>query len=104
MIRSKPTLIFDILRLSPYVVRDLRHSDKSLRLGQLPDDFPAFLLKAVRRGLIEGGLMYAYEAIADRLRRSAMALERPAALPQSVGHDDKRPGLPENQNVNWASE
>jgi GT2 family glycosyltransferase len=63
MIRSRPTIAFDILRLSPYALRDLRHDSKSLRLGQLPDDFPAYLLKAARRGLLEGGFMYISEAI-----------------------------------------
>jgi SAM-dependent methyltransferase len=72
MIRSKPTRVFDILRLLPYAVRDIRRSDKSMRLGQLPDDFPPSLLKAGRRGLIEGGLMYAYEVIADCFRPSVL--------------------------------
>ena len=75
MIRSKPTLVFDILRLSPYAVRDLRRSGKSLRLGQLPDDFPACLLKAARRGLLDGGFMYAYEAIRDRRQSLPVAQE-----------------------------
>jgi hypothetical protein len=88
MIRSKPSLIFDILRLCPYAVRDLRHSAKSLQLGQLPDDYPVSLLKAVRRGLVEGGLMYAREAIADRRWRPQMRpLRGPAeVVPQTTGH------------------
>jgi hypothetical protein len=71
MIRSEPRVALDILRLSPYALRDLRRGSKSLRLGQLPDDFPPHLLKAARRGLLQGGLMYVYEAITDRHRRSA---------------------------------
>jgi glycosyltransferase involved in cell wall biosynthesis len=88
MIRSKPSLIFDILRLCPYAVRDLRHSAKSLRLGQLPDDYPVSLLKAARRGLLEGGLMYAREAIADwRWRPQARPLRGSAeVVPQTTGH------------------
>jgi glycosyltransferase involved in cell wall biosynthesis len=70
MIRSRPTAAFDILRLSPYALRDLKQDHESLRLGQLPDDFPAFLLKAGRRGLLEGGFMYAWEAIRDRHHQS----------------------------------
>jgi glycosyltransferase involved in cell wall biosynthesis len=66
MIRSRPMAAFDVFRLAPYMLRDLRHGSKSLRSGQLPDDFPAYLLKAARRGLLEGGFMYAYEAIKDR--------------------------------------
>ena len=69
MIRSRPTVAFDLLRLAPYVRRDLRRSSENLRSGQLPDDFPAHLLKAARRGLLGGGLMYAYEAIRDRTDR-----------------------------------
>lgn len=66
MIRSNPTVIFDILRLTPHGLRDLRRGSKNLRSGQLPDDFPPFLLAASRRGLIEGGFMYIYEALRDR--------------------------------------
>ena len=110
MIRSKPTLVFEILRLSPYAVRDLRHNDKSLRLGHLPEDFPACLLRATRRGFIEGGLMYAYDAITDGLRRSAIAPQKDrlrasaSALLPTASHDDEKPRLPENQNVSCASE
>jgi hypothetical protein len=68
-IRSRPRTAIDILRLSPYALRDLRRGSENLRSGQLPDDFPAYLLKATRRGLLEGGLMYAYEAITDRRRQ-----------------------------------
>lgn len=69
MIRSRPAVAFDLLRLAPYVRRDLRRGSENLRSGQLPDDFPAHLLKAARRGLLAGGLMYAYEAIRDRAGR-----------------------------------
>lgn len=67
-IRSKPTVVFEILRLAPYALRDLRGGSDNLRSGHLPDDFPPYLLKAGRRGLIEGGFMYAYEALRDRRR------------------------------------
>jgi len=66
MIRLRPTIAFDILRLSPYAFRDLRNGSKSLRVGQLPHDFPAYLLKGARRGLLEGGFMYIAEAIRDQ--------------------------------------
>ena len=65
-IRSKPTAAFDVCRLAPYVLRDLRRGSKNLRSGQLPDDFPPYLLKAARRGLLEGGFMYVYEVIRQR--------------------------------------
>lgn len=69
MIRSRPTVAFDLLRLAPYARRDLKRSSENLRSGQLPDDFPAHLLKAARRGLLAGGPLYAYEAIRDRAGR-----------------------------------
>jgi glycosyltransferase involved in cell wall biosynthesis len=72
MIRSRPTIAFELLRLAPYALRDIRRGSDSLRSGHLPDDFPADLLKAARRGLIEGGFIYAYEAIRNR-RQSADA-------------------------------
>ena len=66
MMRSRPAIAFDLVRLAPHVLRDMRRDSRSTRSGQLPDDFPAPLLQAARRGLLEGGLMYAYEAIRDR--------------------------------------
>jgi glycosyltransferase involved in cell wall biosynthesis len=65
-IRSRPTAAFDVCRLAPYVLRDLRPGRQNLRSGQLPDDFPPYLLKAARRGLLDGGFMYVYEAIRQR--------------------------------------
>ena len=41
MIRSRPTAAFDILRLAPHALRDLKRGSDNLRSGQLPDDFPA---------------------------------------------------------------
>lgn len=78
MIRSRPWTALDVLRLAPYALRDLRRGSSNLRLGQLPDDFPAQLLKAARRGLLEGGLMYAYEAMRDP--RQSIAVSREGAL------------------------
>jgi hypothetical protein len=83
MIRSRPTAAFDVLRLAPYAFRDLRRGSENLRSGQLPDDFPPDLLKAARRGLFEGGVMYVYEAIKDR-RQSAPVAQKGA--PSSATH------------------
>ena len=66
MVRSKPARAFDILRLAPHAIRDLRQGSENLRSGQLPDDFPRYLLRAGHRGLIEGGFMYIYETLMDR--------------------------------------
>lgn len=68
-VRSKPSSIFEILRLAPHAIRDMRDGSENLRSGQLPDDFPDDLLKAARRGLLEGGPMYVYEAIRNQRRR-----------------------------------
>jgi Glycosyl transferase family 2 len=82
MIRSRPAVAFDILRLAPSALRDLRRGSENLRSGQLPDDFPACLLKAGRRGLIEGGLMYAYEVIRDR--RQSVPIAQKGALSRAA--------------------
>jgi glycosyltransferase involved in cell wall biosynthesis len=68
MIRSRPAAAIDIARLTPYAWRDLRNRDDSLRVGELPEDFPPCLLKAARRGLLEGPFMYLYEAVANGRR------------------------------------
>jgi glycosyltransferase involved in cell wall biosynthesis len=70
MIRSNPMAIFDIIRLTPHMIRDFRTNNKNLRSGQLPDDFPPCILKAVRHGLLTGGPLYFYEIIKDRAGRS----------------------------------
>lgn len=66
MIRSNPAVAFEVLRLIPHALRDFRRGSENRRSGHLPDDFPSDLLKAARRGLLEGAFMYAYEAIKDR--------------------------------------
>lgn len=71
-ILSRPMAAFDVLRLGPHAFRDFRKSSENLRSGHLPDDFPPELLKAARRGLLEGAFMYIYEAIKD-LRNPAPA-------------------------------
>jgi glycosyltransferase involved in cell wall biosynthesis len=65
-ILSKPSAIFDILRLAPRALRDMRGGSENLRSGHLPDDFPIDLLKATRRGYLKGGPMYIYEAFRNR--------------------------------------
>lgn len=74
-IRSKPSAILQILRLAPHVIRDMRGGGENLRSGELPDDFPSDLLKAARRGLLEGAPMYIYEALRNR-RESESAARR----------------------------
>jgi glycosyltransferase involved in cell wall biosynthesis len=91
MIRSRPAAALDILRLSPYAWRDLRNRGDSLRVGDLPEDFPAGLLKAARRGLLEGPFMYLYEAVANG--------RRPDGIQLTSGDDDELPGLPGKQHV-----
>jgi glycosyltransferase involved in cell wall biosynthesis len=83
MLRSRPAVAFDLVRLAPLVLRDLRHGNDNQRSGDLPDDFPAQLRKAARRGLLQGGFMYAYEAIRDR-RQSAPAARE--GTPSDAAH------------------
>jgi glycosyltransferase involved in cell wall biosynthesis len=78
MIRSRPTAALDMLGLAPHVLRDLRRGGQNLRFGHLPEDFPPYLLKAARRGLLAGGFMYTYEAIRDR--RESRAARRGGAV------------------------
>jgi glycosyltransferase involved in cell wall biosynthesis len=78
MIKSRPTAVFDILRLFPHVLRDFQNGSESQRSGHLPDDFPADLRKAARQGLLAGPLMYAYEVIKDR-RKSGLPEGAPVA-------------------------
>jgi hypothetical protein len=74
-IRSKPTAVFEILRLVPHALRDMRGGSENLRSGHLPDDFPVDLKKAARRGLLDGGPMYVYEAIKGG-RQATLATRR----------------------------
>jgi glycosyltransferase involved in cell wall biosynthesis len=73
IIRSRPRVVLDVLRLTPFALRDLRRGSNNLRSGQLPDDFPTKLLRAAHRGLLEGGFMYVQEAIKDRRQPPAVA-------------------------------
>jgi glycosyltransferase involved in cell wall biosynthesis len=91
MIRSRPAAAFDILRLAPYAWRDLRNRSDSLRVGELPEDFPACLLKAARRGLLEGPFMYLYEAAANG--------RQPRRYTASLREDDEMPDQPDKQDV-----
>jgi glycosyltransferase involved in cell wall biosynthesis len=79
-IRSKPSTIIDILRLAPNTIRDLRGGSENLRSGQLPNDFPSDLLKAARRGLLEGGPMYVYEALRNRRQGGSIAQRKVLTL------------------------
>jgi hypothetical protein len=86
MIRSRPTAAFEVLRLTPHALRDLRHGSENLRSGHLPEDFPADLQKASRRGLLEGAFMYIYEVMKDR-RQPASAVTEGAPAREDVPSD-----------------
>jgi glycosyltransferase involved in cell wall biosynthesis len=71
-ILSKPSAIFEILRLAPHALRDMRGGgSENLRSGHLPDDFPGDLLRETRRGYLKGGPMYIYEVLRNRRRVAA---------------------------------
>jgi glycosyltransferase involved in cell wall biosynthesis len=65
MIKSRPAVVFEIVRLFPHALRDFREGGGNQRSGHLPGDFPAELRRAARRGLRDGPFMYAYEVIKD---------------------------------------
>ena len=89
MIRSRPMAVFEVLRLTPHALRDLRHGSENLRSGHLPEDFPADLQKASRRGLLEGAFMYIYEVMKDRRQPASAVTEGASAredVPSDVAH------------------
>jgi glycosyltransferase involved in cell wall biosynthesis len=63
MIRSNPSVIVDILRLTPHALRDMGFRKGGIRADQLPTDFPKTLLREGRKGLLAGAFNYAYEAM-----------------------------------------
>jgi glycosyltransferase involved in cell wall biosynthesis len=63
MIRSDPTVIFDILRLTPHALRDMGIRKGGIRNDQLPVNFPKTLLREGRKGLLKGAFSYTYEAL-----------------------------------------
>lgn len=89
MIRSRPMAVFEVLRLTPHALRDLRHGSENLRSGHLPEDFPADLQKASHRGLLEGAFMYFYEVMKDRRQPASAVTEGSSAredVPSDVAH------------------
>jgi hypothetical protein len=84
-IRSRPSAVFEILRLVPYAWRDLRGSDRNVRSGHLPDDFPVELRKVWRRGLLAGAPMYVYEALRNGRRDPAPSSRRVKAGTNASG-------------------
>lgn len=79
-LRSHPRVAWEIFQLAPNVLRDLRRGSDNLRSGQLPADFPPNLVRAARRGLIEGGFMYLLEAIRERRLGNSAPLPQKGAL------------------------
>jgi hypothetical protein len=88
MIRSRPAAAFDLLRLMPRALRDFRNGSDNLRSGHLPDDFPSELLKAARRGLLEGVFMYALEVIKDRRMLAPGAREDDLFIEAPLARED----------------
>ena len=63
MIRSDPSVLLELHRIFPLVLRDLGLRGGGIRTDQLPADFPKSLLRASRRGLLAGGISYVHEAL-----------------------------------------
>jgi glycosyltransferase involved in cell wall biosynthesis len=83
MLRSRPAVAFDLLRMAPLVFRDFRPNNDNKRSGDLPDDFPPQLRKAARNGLLKGMFIYAYEAIRERRQPAPPARE---GAPSDAAH------------------
>jgi GT2 family glycosyltransferase len=66
MIRSDPSVVWEIARLVPHALRDLGLREGGIKFDQLPEDFPKELLRAGRRGLAVGAFSYFSEALRDR--------------------------------------
>ena len=66
LIRSNPRITLELLKLAPYVIRDLDVRGENLRVGHLPDDFPKSLLHASRKGYLQGAFLYVYEVLKGR--------------------------------------
>ena len=63
MVRAEPSIVWDILRLAPYAIRDI----EGIKTAQLPEDFPRSLIASGRKGLLVGAFSYASEAIRSSL-------------------------------------
>jgi glycosyltransferase involved in cell wall biosynthesis len=74
MLLKEPRSILEVAKLVPRGVSDLMSHRGRGRSGDLPDDFPASLLRAGRRGLLHGAGLYLHEVLATRQRRGSAAL------------------------------
>ena len=70
LLRSRPSIAFEILKAVPLGLRDALPKKDNQRSGQLPDDFPRQILRAARRGFAEGAFFYADEVIRGRGSRA----------------------------------
>jgi len=66
MIRSEPSTVWEMARLVPHALRDLGLRDGGIRSEEVPEDFPAVLLAAGRRGLLTGAFHYVSESLRSR--------------------------------------
>jgi glycosyltransferase involved in cell wall biosynthesis len=71
MLKSHPRTVVDIVRLVPQGLKDFFSSSGDDRGASLPDDFPAALLRASRRGLLRGAWHYLREVARQRKRTVA---------------------------------
>jgi glycosyltransferase involved in cell wall biosynthesis len=76
-----PRKALKLVGLAPHVVHDMKGGADNRRVGNISTDYPKDLLRARRRGYVEGGFMYIYEvARAWVVRRSRTVLNRGAGL------------------------
>jgi hypothetical protein len=72
MLSTDPRGLTEIVKLVPGAVSDLSPFGANVRSGQLPEDFPKYLLRAGHRGFLSGGYQYARASWAGRARGRAV--------------------------------
>jgi hypothetical protein len=63
LIRSRPMVMFEILKVVPLGLRDALPREDSVRSGAMPDDFPPDILRAAQKGFAEGAFLYVGEVV-----------------------------------------
>jgi glycosyltransferase involved in cell wall biosynthesis len=73
VVMHDPRQALKLVGLIPHVVHDMKGGEDNRRVGNISSEFPKDLLKARRRGYVEGGFMYLYEVarawVVGRCRR-----------------------------------
>ncbi len=74
-----------LVGLVPHVIHDMRRGADNRRVGNISSEFPRDVLRARRRGYIEGGFMYIYEAARGSVLRRCRWPLSPGSRPEAGG-------------------